>query len=185
MLKPRDPIVLAEYPRELNYFQPDIWEIAETAIERYGLEEWTAIVLTCELHRHLGIYSILGAKMGIYAREILNASLDDLRVISYAGNKPPLSCFNDGLQVSTGASLGQGTISVMEDKPAIEAVFMIEDHGIHLASNPDIARQAADDIVNALKRYGEMNKEYFDEIRRIALNYWRDLDRSNIFTVLD
>ena len=86
-------------------------------ITRHGLEEWKATVLTSELHRHLGTYSIVGAKMGLRARERFNVALDELRVESHAGLKPPLSCVNDGLQVATGASLGRGTITVLTNTP--------------------------------------------------------------------
>ena len=61
------------------------------------------MVLTNEFHP-TGAYSIIGAKMGIRAREILEAPFDTLRVVSHAGDAPPSSCLNYGLQMATGAS---------------------------------------------------------------------------------
>ncbi len=82
----------------------------DTLISIHGLEEWKAAILTNEMHRHLGAYSLVGVKMGILARELLKADLDELNVVAYTGSNPPESCLIDGLQIATGASLGRGTI---------------------------------------------------------------------------
>jgi pyrimidine-specific ribonucleoside hydrolase len=110
-LSGRTPVMLKNYPTQPSQFQEDLSPLVPKIIAIHGLEEWQTTVLTNELHRHLGIYSILGAKMGIRARELLSASLDELAVESFAGLTPPLSCLNDGLQTATGASLGRGTIT--------------------------------------------------------------------------
>ena len=41
----------------------------------------------------LGIYSIIGAKMGLRTREYFDVGLDELLVVSYAGSQPPLTKF--------------------------------------------------------------------------------------------
>ena len=78
------------------------------------MKEWKIVVLTNEFHEHMGIYSILGAKMGLRAREYFHLGIDELEILSFAGSTPPVSCLNDGLQVSTGATLGHGTITLGE-----------------------------------------------------------------------
>ena len=118
MLPPRATVIMADFPAAPEQLLPDVRELATQIIARHGLEEWKAAVLTSELHRHLGTYSIVGAKMGLRARERFNVALDELRVESRAGLKPPLSCVNDGLQVATGASLGRGTITVVDERAA-------------------------------------------------------------------
>ncbi|MCD6561991.1 MAG: hypothetical protein J7L16_09585 [Deltaproteobacteria bacterium] len=40
--------------------------------------------------------------------------MDGIRAVSKAGNKPPLSCMNDGLQAAAGASLGRGAIQITD-----------------------------------------------------------------------
>ena len=87
----RQPVVLAAFPTKPDQFRDDLRPSVERIIARHGLEEWNTIVLVHELHRHLGVFSVLGAKMGLRARELLGASLDDLRVESHAGLKPPVS----------------------------------------------------------------------------------------------
>ena len=122
-LRPRPTVVLSRFPTEPSALREDVAEVADEILKRHGAEEWKAALLTNELHRHLGIYSLVGVKMGIRARELLDASLDDLSVESHAGLRPPMSCLTDGLQVATGATLGRGTIRVEGNDPAPKAIF--------------------------------------------------------------
>ncbi|MDD5507267.1 MAG: nucleoside hydrolase [Bacteroidales bacterium] len=109
-----DSQVLDHFPADPGFFAEDIRGIVDRIIRAHGLEEWRAGVLTNELHRHLGAYAIIGTKMGLRAREYFRAGHDQLKVVSYAGSIPPVSCLNDGLQVSTGATLGHGLIRIAE-----------------------------------------------------------------------
>jgi pyrimidine-specific ribonucleoside hydrolase len=178
----RMPVVLDAYPVEPPRFQKDLQPWVEKIIAVNGLEEWKATVLTNELHRHLGIYSIIGAKMGILARELLHASLDELKVDSRAGLKPPFSCLNDGLQVSTGASLGRGTITVPQsDRPLVEALFIKGDRRLRLRLKESIRERIASDIRNAVQKYGDVSPEYFNKVRRLSFDYWFSLNRNEIF----
>ena len=172
----RNPVVLAAFPTKPEQFQSDVRPFVERIIARYGAEEWNTAVLVHELHRHLGTISILGAKMGLRARELLGASLDELRVESHAGLQPPLSCFNDGLQVSTGASLGRGTISVVNAAPpALEAVFIFGDKRLCLRVKPAVFQRLHDSL---RKINGGMNSP---AARRASLEAWAELDRREIF----
>ena len=110
-LDQREPVCLKQYPTDPSLFKNHVRTHVKRIIERHGIEEWKAVLLTNELHRHLGMWSIIGAKMGIRAREVLGAPFDQLEVISFSGYKPPFSCISDGLQVSTGASLGRANIT--------------------------------------------------------------------------
>ncbi|NJK86924.1 MAG: hypothetical protein HC906_14035 [Bacteroidales bacterium] len=102
-------VVFNAFPDERRLFNYDVRQIMDSAIARYGHDEWKACVITDEFHGHLGVFSIVGVKMGIKAREIFGVGPDELTVVSSAGLVPPYSCLNDGIQVSTGATLGQGT----------------------------------------------------------------------------
>jgi pyrimidine-specific ribonucleoside hydrolase len=114
ILEPRSMICLKDFPTDPAVFSDDMKPYVVKIIASHGIEEWKAVVLTNELHHHMGLWSIIGAKMGVRARELLNASFDEIDVASSAGVKPPYSCLNDGLQVATGASLGRGTIRVRD-----------------------------------------------------------------------
>ncbi len=65
-LSRRTAVVLNDFPvaPSISMFKDDVRPYVKKIIERYGLEEWKACLLTNEFHRHLGIYSIVGAKMG-------------------------------------------------------------------------------------------------------------------------
>jgi len=180
-LAPRQAVVFKDFPRNPLIFMDDIAPLVDLIIEKYGHEEWVSCLITNELHRHLGIYSIVGSKMGIRAREILEAPFDELKVISYAGNEPPLSCMNDGLQVSTGASLGRGAIDVDCKDPVPSATFLFKGATLKLTLKPDKRAGIRADIKAALSKYGGLNAAYFSYIRKLSIGYWRDLDRREIF----
>lgn len=181
----RRPVVMARYPIEASELQDDLRSFARQIIARHGEEEWKAALLTSELHRHLGTYSILGAKMGLRARERLGASLDELQVESYAGLKPPLSCFNDGLQVATGASLGRGTIRVVSaDNPRCEAMFVRGERELRLRLKPAVAEKISLELAALLKRHEGTTRAYFEEVRQQSLRHWLELDRRVIFEEL-
>ena len=182
MLPPRATVIMADFPTAPQQLLPDVRELAAQIIARHGLEEWKAAVLTSELHRHLGTYSIVGAKMGLRARERFNVALDELHVESRAGLKPPLSCVNDGLQVATGASLGRGTITVVTNgPPACEAVFSYGEMRLRLRLKPEFAKRIAADMAELEKRHGGTTPAYFQDVRGVSLKHWLNFDRSTMF----
>ncbi len=178
---PRYLVLLKEIPSDPILFREDIEPFVKKIIEKYGLEEWKAALLTNEFHRHLGIYSIIGAKMGIRAREILHAPMDGIHVVSKAGNRPPLSCINDGLQVATGASLGRGAIRILETANSPAAVFSYKGKNLTLKIKMQVSEMIKNDIDSAVLKFGGLNREYFAHIRKLSINYWLKLDRKKIF----
>lgn len=124
------------------------------AVQRYGLSEFRAAVLTNELHGHLGIFATVGVKMGIRAREYFDIGVDDMHVTTYAGNRPPVSCLNDGLQVSTGGTLGHGLITVAEVKAGDtrpEATFTFKNKKVTLRLKPEYERRVREDLKKGSK----------------------------------
>ncbi|WP_288179000.1 formylmethanofuran dehydrogenase subunit E family protein, partial [Alistipes finegoldii] len=163
-------------------YAADVVPIIDSAVARHGLSEWRAGVLTNELHGHLGIYATIGVKMGIRAREYFNIGVDDILVTTYAGHKPPVSCMNDGLQVGTGASVGHGLITVAEiDTPRPEARFTFKDKTIRLVLKPRYADRIRRDVKRGIELYGDLTEPYWQYVRALALRYWLDFDRHEIF----
>ena len=178
---------------------PVIEAMAERTIARWGKEEWRAVILTNEIHGHIGIYSTIGAKMGIYALELLSRlcnKAEELKVLSFAGSRPPVSCFNDGLQISTGATLGHGAIEIAkscaENKEhadaRVEAIFRFraicgteaKEMQLRVWLKEELMQQIAGDIANAVKQYGH-TPDYWQQVRRLALDYWQQWNRAEIF----
>jgi pyrimidine-specific ribonucleoside hydrolase len=180
-LDARKSVVLTAFPTDPQMMRDDIAPFVLEIIDRHGTEEWKACLLTNELHRHLGIYSLVGAKMGIRAREILEAPFDTLSVVSHAGLKPPLSCMNDGLQVSTGASLGRGTIAVITEDTKPSARFATQKMALELTLKPAYVARIKQDIKAAINRFGGLGPDYFAHIRTLSIKYWKEFDRNALF----
>ena len=190
---------------------PAIEAMAERTIARWGKEEWRAVILTNEIHGHIGIYSTIGAKMGIYALEFISRccnKIENLKILSFAGSRPPVSCFNDGLQISTGATLGHGSIKIAKScslskgckecadceeliecaDARVEAIFRFKaicgteakEMQLRVWLKEELRQQIAGDIANAVKQYGH-TPDYWLQVRRLALDYWQQWNRAEIF----
>jgi pyrimidine-specific ribonucleoside hydrolase len=177
-------IVFNTFPNSREMFTYDVRQIMDSAIARYGYDEWKANVMTDEFHGHLGVFSIVGAKMGIKARELFGVGPDQLEVTTFAGTRPPYSCLNDGIQVSTGATLGQGLIKISNDsvrRP--EALFSYKGRTIKISLKKDYLQQVDADIDEGIVKFGLMDDGYWKLIRRNALKYWLGWDRNKIFDI--
>lgn len=170
------------FPTAGSLYAADVAPLVDSAIVRHGPSEWRAGVLTNELHGHLGIYATIGVKMGIRAREYFNIGVDDIRVTTFAGDRPPVSCMNDGLQVGTGASVGHGLIEVAQvDRPRPEACFTFKNKTIRLTLKPAYADRIRRDVKRGIELYGDLTEPYWQYVRALALRYWLDFDRHEIF----
>ena len=177
-------VVFGRFPDQSEMFNYDVRPIVDSAISLYGYDEWKANVMTDEFHGHLGVFSIVGAKMGIRAREIFGVGPDMLDVTTFAGTKPPYSCLNDGIQVSTGATLGMGTIHLAADtafRP--EALFKYKDRTIRISLKKEYLLKVDADINEGILKFGLMDDGYWKLIRHNALKYWLEWDRNKIFDV--
>lgn len=173
------------FPENPDFYSEDMRNMITDTIKRYGMEEWRAGVLTNEIHGHLGIYAIIGVKMGIFALETLRAKPGDVKISSSAGTRPPVSCMNDGLQVSTCATLGHGLIeSLPNDSPSAEAIFYTNEKKIKIRLKEEISDNITHEIGEAVKRWGH-EPEYWDYVRKLAIKYWYELDRKGIFEKCD
>jgi pyrimidine-specific ribonucleoside hydrolase len=183
--KPTEGVIYKNMPVGSPWLQDDVAVLADTIIKNHGNDEFNIVAMTNEFHGHLGIYSIMGAKMGIRATEYFHVGLDELEVWSYAGKTPPLSCMHDGLQFSTGASLGYGTIHVVEaDEYTPAAEFEYKGQRIKMALKEKYVTQFEEDIRTAIDEYGFLTDEYWNNVRKNGLRYWLELDRNDIFIVV-
>ena len=177
--------VLRSFDLPIDRYADDVQRIVGETVGRFGALEWKLVLLTNEIHGHLGIYSTLGAKMGLFACELLKESggIEPVSVVSYAGLRPPVSCLNDGLQISTGATLGHGLIQVAnEDDPRPEARFTCSGKSLILKLKDEYREQLEQDIREGVARYGHA-PEYWSYVRSLALRYWSGWDRREIFEV--
>ena len=170
------------FPDDPALYADDVAPVLKNIIARHGRSEWRAGVLTNELHGHLGIYAIIGVKMGIRVREYFNIGVDDITVTTYAGLQPPISCLNDGLQVSTGGTLGHGLIGVAADEIVRpEASFTFKNKTLCLKLKPVYAQQIRKDVEDAIRQHGNLTEPYWQKIRELAIKYWEEFDRHEMF----
>ncbi|MBP5487963.1 MAG: formylmethanofuran dehydrogenase subunit E family protein [Bacteroidales bacterium] len=166
--------------------------------------EWRAVRLTNKIHGHIGIYSLIGVKMGIRALEEFRALglSDHVTIVSHTGLVPPVSCLNDGLQISTGATLGHGAITVVSGFPVgagndgvvapdsdrgssaePSAEFTCEGKTLVLSLKPAVAAQIRDDISRGVALYGHSPK-YWKYVERLSKRYRFTLKRREIFDIV-
>jgi len=68
-----------------------------------------------QFHGHLGPYVVIGYKMGKICKKHLGSDPFSKEAVIWTGTKPPLSCIIDGIQISSGCTLGKGNISIYQD----------------------------------------------------------------------
>jgi len=176
--------VIRELPVTPGFYFDDINPSVKEIVDKYGLDEWTSCVLANELHRHLGTFAVIGVKMGIRAREYFNTGVDEFKAISYAGSTPPLSCMNDGLQVSTGATPGHGLLTVRNDTIlSASAEFTYMNRKISLTLKPEIAQKIVSELKEINFIYGLDSNIYWELVRKNTIKYWLELDRHEIFEI--
>lgn len=70
-----------------------------------------------EFHGHLGPWVVVGYRMGMIARRMFDGKR---WAVVYTGGERPLSCLIDGVQFSSGCTMGKGNIQVKdENKPMV------------------------------------------------------------------
>jgi len=176
--------VFQTFPVDTLLYKQAIANILPETLKKYGEIEWKVIAMTNEIHGHTGIYSIIGAKMGIRACEYFNVGVNNVQVTTFAGNKPPLSCLNDGIQISTGATIGQGLITISDIIYQIPTViFEFNGQKIKISLKDKIAKQIRAEIKQGIKDYGLLSEQYWTYIEELAIQYWSNFDRHKIFII--
>ncbi len=172
------------FPTDVTLYRDDVAPIIRRAIDYYGSDEWRAMVLTMELHGHMGLYALIGVKMGCHALKRLEVMRGNLTVRSLAGLQPPISCLNDGLQVATGATLGHGAIEAeATQSPQLAAIFRSGNRALKLALRHDVTMLITDEVKDLVKECGNDTPEYWAAIRALAIERWVRFDRRSIFEV--
>lgn len=88
-------------------------------------------------HGHLGPYLALGLKMGLLGKNLLEGDPFSIRAEIHTLRTPPRSCILDGIQFSSGCTLGKGNISVEEDDE-IYGIFFKDSHRVEIRVKPRI-----------------------------------------------
>lgn len=122
-----------------------------------------------KFHGHLGPFLILGLKAGLYANKVLGKDYFKTRVIVETEPKPPYSCLIDGLQITTGCTMGKGNIIIKNGDPALIR-FIKGDKVIEMKLKKEIIRDLED------MRVKEDSERKSFEIMRRTINELFDIN---------
>ncbi len=176
--------VIKNMPTDTSFYMPDIQPFVKNIRNMYGEDEWTSGVIANELHRHLGVFAIIGVKMGIRAREYFCTGVDEMTVTTHAGSTPPLSCMNDGIQVSTGATPGHGLFTVSTEMPFFAgADFTHKERTVRITLKKDLAERISGELKEINFIYGLDSDIYWELVRQNSIKYWLQFDRHEIFDI--
>ena len=96
------------------------------------------LVLIERFHGHVGPYVVLGYRTGRLAIERLGVNAFRIRADVRAGNRPPMSCYVDGVQLGSGCTMGKGNIAT-GDQETVEAWFTSDEGGhLHVRTRPEV-----------------------------------------------
>jgi pyrimidine-specific ribonucleoside hydrolase len=176
--------VIKSFPQDTSFYMTDLQPFAEEIRNKYGEDEWVSGVMANELHRHLGVFAIIGVKMGIRAREYFCTGVDEMTVTSHAGSTPPLSCMNDGVQVSTGATPGHGLLTVSTETPFFPAAdFTHKGKTIRITLKKELAEKVSSELKEINFVNGLDSDIYWELVRKNSIKYWLQFDRHSIFDI--
>lgn len=109
------------------------------AVEQDNIE--AMIERGIKLHGHFGPYLNLGIKMGLLALELLEVKgYFDLSTEVELEYRTPMSCLIDGLQISTGCTMGKGNIKVKNNPGIIKALFKSNYKALLITLKPEIIK---------------------------------------------
>lgn len=183
----RPSTILREFPLKVEDYGPEAAKLIASGIpEKYGDEEWAAIVMAHEFHQHVGIYTLIGAKMAVFARETLNAPMRAVRVKVETGKQQPFSCMVDGIQAGLASTLGQNLIEVSEtSKPKLAATFEYKGRYVRVSLKPEFEDKIKAAIADAIQKHGNLTPEYFEAVEQASFSVWEDFDRTEVFDVTE
>ncbi|HOR42209.1 MAG TPA: formylmethanofuran dehydrogenase subunit E family protein [Atribacterota bacterium] len=120
-----------------------------------------------KLHGHSGPYLNLGIRMGLLALDQLDAKgyfgLSTEVELEY---RTPMSCLIDGLQISTGCTMGKGNIKVKNNPVPIKVTIKSEQKTITVTIKPEIyqlmdfKKNTDEDLAEKILKMGD--RELFD-----------------------
>lgn len=97
-------------------------------------------------HGHLGPYAIIGYKMGEIANNDLGSDPFSKNVIVSIDTKPPISCIIDGIQISSGCTLGKGNIQIRKGR-TVKALFTNKNgKKLQIKLKPDIQKEIEENV---------------------------------------
>ncbi|MBM3314357.1 formylmethanofuran dehydrogenase [candidate division WOR-3 bacterium] len=99
----------------------------------------TALRAAARFHGHLGPWLVLGLRAGAFAVRKLGGTPFERRATVWCPEAPPCSCFLDGVQLSSGCTLGKANIHHIRAAGSCRAVFARGRRRLALRLRPEVA----------------------------------------------
>ena len=93
-----------------------------------------------KFHGHLGAFLVLGLKAGLYSNEILGKDLFVTHARVETESTPPRSYFVDGIQLTTGCTMGKRNIELMEGD-SLSVTFTKNNRQLTLRIKPALLKE--------------------------------------------
>lgn len=122
--------------------------------------------LSVAFHGHIGPYLVLGLKAGELANSILDKDPFKMRAEVFCPPRTPYSCIIDGIQFSTGCTMGKCNIT-MHPSEVIKIVFTKNGRSLEIYLKKTILEQIASLKEEAIedvskKIYNDSANDIFD-----------------------
>jgi formylmethanofuran dehydrogenase subunit E len=115
-----------------------------------------------EFHGHLGPFLVLGAKAGLLANSLLGKDCFKTKAIVMTVPSPPNSCFVDGVQFTTGCTMGKSNIKLRRSK-GVSVLFLKENRKLELKLKSTVL-----DVIRSIRSEDEAKKVSLDLLGKPA-----------------
>lgn len=100
-------------------------------------------------HGHIGPFLAVGLRMGQIANERLGRDPMNIEAVVRVKERPPRSCVVDGIQYSSGCTMGKANISIEPDSERISARFTGKTGSCAIALKPGFLMKIEKDLEGA------------------------------------
>lgn len=109
-------------------------------------------------HGHLGPYLVLGLKAGELANKIMGGDPFKMKAEVFCPSKPPHSCIVDGIQFSTGCTMGKANITTHVSQ-GVRVIFTKDGKRLEVAPKRSILAKTSSLKGEAVEDFG---RELYD-----------------------
>ena len=127
-----------------------------------------------EFHGHDGPFMTLGLRMGLAALIMLDCrGWFDLRCEVRLHWNPPDSCVIDGIQSSTGCTMGKKNLTIVE-QPGVEAYFTSKERTLTIRLKPEVIEKIRSDMTDE-----DIPHEMIEELEQVDISEIFDINLVN------
>ena len=96
------------------------------------MKDHPLLIAAGRFHGHIGPFLAIGLRMGAIANEGLGRDPMEMKASAAVEPRPPRSCVLDGIQYSTGCTMGKGNIVITPSPDEVAATFQMGQKSLKL-----------------------------------------------------